>query len=165
MDLEEMEKVHCPCRKCYPSRMPLKSGSATTSTTRAKPATGCNNVTYSVAGEITIRQPQGTKLHQRFFSPGKRLRAPQIHSRIQKLQPHLPFLLRSWCADPYHVAPRNIQRVFVWNDFDNLSAFQSESAHESEPLWRAIEYEAGKPFRDSFKIDDKTGALFQDNPL
>jgi len=33
----------CPCRKCYPSRMPLKS--ATTSTTRANPATGCSNVT------------------------------------------------------------------------------------------------------------------------
>jgi hypothetical protein len=63
------------------------------------------------------------------------------------------------------VAPRNIQRVFVWDDFDNLSAFQLESSHESEPLWRAIEYEAGKPFRDSFKIDDKTGTLFQDNPL
>jgi hypothetical protein len=93
------------------------------------------------------------------------LRAPRIHSRIQELQPHLAFLLRSWCADPYHVAPRNIQRVFVWDDFDNLSASQSESPLESEPLWRAIEYEAGKPFRDSFKIDNKTGTLFQDNPV
>src|SRR5437879_731856 len=44
-----------PCGKCYPSRMPLKS--ATTSTTRANPAKGCNNVTCPVAGEI-IRQPQ-----------------------------------------------------------------------------------------------------------
>src|SRR6266576_2102551 len=44
-----------PCLKCYPSRMPLKS--ATTSTTRANPAKGCN-VTCPVAGEITIRQPQ-----------------------------------------------------------------------------------------------------------
>jgi hypothetical protein len=35
--------------------MPLKS--ATTRTTRANPATGCNNVTCPVAGEITIRQP------------------------------------------------------------------------------------------------------------
>ena len=35
--------------------MPLKS--ATTSTTRANPAKGCN-VTCPVAGEITIRQPQ-----------------------------------------------------------------------------------------------------------
>jgi hypothetical protein len=48
--------VDFPCRKCYPSRMPLKS--ATTSATRANPATGCNNVTCPVAGEITIRQPQ-----------------------------------------------------------------------------------------------------------
>ena len=31
-----------PCLKCYPSRMPLKS--ATTSTTRANPAKGCNNM-------------------------------------------------------------------------------------------------------------------------
>jgi hypothetical protein len=60
---------------------------------------------------------------------------------------------------------RNIQRVFFWDDFDNLSASQSESPRESEPLWRAIEYEAGKPFRNSFKIDDKTGTLFQDDPL
>ena len=43
-------------RKCYPSRMPLKS--ATTSATRANQVTGCNNVTCPVAGEITIRQPQ-----------------------------------------------------------------------------------------------------------
>jgi hypothetical protein len=35
--------------------MPLKS--ATTSTTRANPAKECNNVTFPVAGEITIRQP------------------------------------------------------------------------------------------------------------
>ncbi len=105
------------------------------------------------------------KLHQRFFLPGKRLRAPRIHSRIQKLQPHLSFLLRSWFADPYHVALRSIHWVFVWDDFDNLSAFQSESPHESEPFCRAIDYEAGKPFRDSFKIDDKTGTFFQDNPL
>src|ERR1700675_1763705 len=42
--------------KCYPSRMPLKS--ATTSTSRANPAKGCNNVTCHVAAEITIRQPQ-----------------------------------------------------------------------------------------------------------
>lgn len=67
------------------------------------------------------------KLHQRFFLPGKRLRAPRIHSRILKLQPHLSFLLRSWFADPYHVALRSIHWVFVWDDFDNLSAFQSES--------------------------------------
>ena len=93
------------------------------------------------------------------------LRAPRIHSRIQKLQPHLSFLLRSRFADPYHGALRNIQWVFVWDDFDNLSVFQSESPHESEPLWRTIDYEAGKPFRNSFKIDDKTGTLFQDNPL
>jgi hypothetical protein len=106
-----------------------------------------------------------TKLHQQFFSPGKRLRAPQIHSRIQKLQPHLPLLLRSRFADPYHVALRNIQWVFVWDDFDNLSAFQSESSHESEPFCGAIDYEAGKSFRNSFKIDDKTGTFFQDNPL
>ncbi len=93
------------------------------------------------------------------------LRAPRIHSRIQKLQPHLSFLLRSRFADPYHVALRNIQWVFVWDDFDNLSVFQSESPHESEPLWRTIDYEAGKPFRNSFKIDDKTGTFFQDSPL
>src|SRR3977135_323544 len=55
------------------------------------------------------------------------LRAPRIHSRIQKLQPHLSFLLRSRFADPYHVALRNIQWVFVCDDFDNLSVFQSES--------------------------------------
>jgi aldehyde:ferredoxin oxidoreductase len=36
--------------------MPLKS--ATTITTRANPAKGCNNVRWPVAGEITIRQPQ-----------------------------------------------------------------------------------------------------------
>ena len=36
--------------------MPLKS--ATTSATRASPATACNNVTCPVAGEIKIRQPQ-----------------------------------------------------------------------------------------------------------
>src|SRR5438045_4910833 len=45
-----------PYPKCYPSRMPLKS--ATTSTTRANPAKGYNNATCPVAGEITIRQPQ-----------------------------------------------------------------------------------------------------------
>src|SRR6267154_2955628 len=38
----------CPCRKCYPSRMPLKS--ATTRTTRANPAKACN-VTCPVAGK------------------------------------------------------------------------------------------------------------------
>ncbi len=36
--------------------MPLKS--APPGATRANPATGCNNVTCPVAGEITIRQPQ-----------------------------------------------------------------------------------------------------------
>jgi len=110
-----------------------------------------------------VQGNRGSLAFMRVFERG--LRAPRIHSRIQNLQPHLPFVLRSWCADPYHVAPRNIQWVFVWDDFDNLSAFQPESPHESEPLWRAIEYEAGKPVRDSFKIDDKTGTLFQDNPL
>jgi hypothetical protein len=49
----------------------------------------------------------------------------RIHSKIQKLQPHLPFLLRSWFADPYHLALRTIQWVLVWDDFDNLSTFQS----------------------------------------
>ena len=93
------------------------------------------------------------------------LRAPRIHSRIQKLQPHLSFLLRSRFADPYHVALGNVQRVIVWDDFDNLSAFQSASCHESEPFCRGIDDEAGKPFRNSFKIDDNTGTLFQDNPL
>ena len=53
----------------------------------------------------------------------------------------------------------------VWDDFDNLSPFQSESPYESEPFCRAIDYEAGKPFRNSFKIDDNIGAPFQDNPL
>ncbi len=90
---------------------------------------------------------------------------PQIHNRVQKLQAHLSFLPRSWFADPYHVTLPNVQGVFVWDDFDNLSAFQSESPLESEPFCRAIDYEAGNPFGNSFKIDDKTGALFQDNPL
>ena len=89
----------------------------------------------------------------------------RIHSKIQKLQPHLPFLLRSWFADPYHMALGNVQWVFVWDDFDNLSAFQSASRHESEPFCRGIDDEAGKPFRNSFKIDDNTGTLFHDNPL
>jgi hypothetical protein len=93
------------------------------------------------------------------------LRAPRIHSRIQKLQPHLSFLLRSRFADPYHVALRNIQCVLVWDDLDNLSVFQSESSHESVAFCRAIDYEAGKPFRNSFKIDDKTGTFFTDKPL
>jgi hypothetical protein len=48
----------CPCRKCYPSRMPLKS--AITIAPRASPATGCKNVTCPVAGEITIRQAHVT---------------------------------------------------------------------------------------------------------
>ncbi len=43
----------CPCRKCYPSRMPLKS--ATTSATHAHLATMLHALW---AGEITIRQPQ-----------------------------------------------------------------------------------------------------------
>jgi hypothetical protein len=43
--------------------------------------------------------------------------------------------------------------------------FSRKVPHESEPFSRAIDYEAGKPFRNSFKIDDKTGTLFQDNPL
>jgi len=117
--------------------------------------------------EIGVRippvPPSKSLAFMRVFERG--LRAPRIHSRIQKLQPHLSFLLRSWFADPYHVALRSIHWVFVWDDFDNLSAFQSESPHESEPFCRAIDYEAGKPFRDSFKIDDKTGIFFQDNPL
>jgi hypothetical protein len=53
----------CPCRKCYPSRMPLNS--ATTSATRTNPATGCNNVTCPVAREITIRQPQALRCNLR----------------------------------------------------------------------------------------------------
>jgi hypothetical protein len=62
---------NCPCRKCYPSRMLLKS--ATTSATRANPATGCNNVTCPVAGEITIRQPQVCKTSIRGFESHPRL--------------------------------------------------------------------------------------------
>jgi len=61
--------------------------------------------------------------------------------------------------------PVAFQWVFVWDDFNNLSAFQFASRHESVPFCRAIDYEAGKPFRNSFKIDDKTGTPFQDNPL
>jgi len=101
------------------------------------------------------------KLHQRFFLPGKRLRAPQIHSRIQKLQPGLPFVLRSWFSDPYHVALRNIQWVIVWDDFDYLSAFQSESPHESEPLWRAIEYEAGSLFGIRSRLTTRLAPFFR----
>src|SRR5258708_3573812 len=71
------------------------------------------------------------------------------------------------CSDPglpihYDIAPRNIKRVFVWDDFDNLPGSQSESPHESEPFCRAIDYEAGKPFRNSFKINDKTSTLFSE---
>src|SRR5260370_18343725 len=95
------------------------------------------------------------------MSRGKRLRAPQIHIRIQKLQPRLPFVLRSWFSDPYHVALRNIQWVIVWDDFDYLSAFQSESPHESEPPCRAIKYEAGSLFRIRSRLTTRLAPFFR----
>jgi hypothetical protein len=117
--------------------------------------------------EIGVRippvPPSKSLAFMRVFERG--LRAPRIHSRIQKLQPHLSFLLRSGFADPYHLALGNIKWVFVCDDFDNLSPLKFESPHESEPFWRAIDYQAGKPFRNSFKINHKTGTFFQGNPL
>src|SRR6266853_766806 len=65
-----------------------------------------------------------------------RLRAPRIHSRIQKLQPHLSFLLRSRFADPYRLALGNIKWVFVCDDFDNLSALKFESPHVPRRSWQ-----------------------------
>src|SRR5437879_6637291 len=82
-----------PCLKCYPSRMPLKS--ATTSTTRANPAKGCNNVTCPVAGEITIRQPQAPRSGVCAFSV-RRNRSHSSPHRPTRAKDRLAFTLDLW---------------------------------------------------------------------
>ena len=102
---------------------------------------------------------RGSLAFMRVFERG--LRAPRIHSRIQNLQPHLPFVLRSWCADPHHVAPRNIQWVFVWDDLDNLSAFQSESPHESEPSGELSSMRQGSLFAIRSRLTTRLALFFR----
>jgi len=95
-----------------------------------------------------------TKVHYRFFFDGKTLRAPRIHSRIQKLQPHLPFLLGARLADPDHPAALGVGHVFIEDKFDNLTAPEVETSADTETFFRRIDDEAGESLGLAVQIDD-----------
>src|SRR5882762_9992698 len=88
------------------------------------------------------------------FFDGKRLRAPRIHSRIQKLQPHLPFLLGARFADPDHPAALGAGHVFIEDKFDNLTAPEVETSAHPETFFRRIDDEAGESLCLAVQIDD-----------
>jgi hypothetical protein len=93
------------------------------------------------------------------------VRAPNAGRELNAFQPGFPFLLRTRFAYPYHAAPHYVQWVFVWNDFDNLSASQVESPSHSETVRRTVDDEARKSLFVSARVYNKTGPLVRFFPV
>src|SRR6267142_5351503 len=75
---------------------------------------------------------------------------------LDSFQPDFAFLLGACFADPNHAASHRVERVFIQDDFDYLSAPQLESSAHPEPIVRGIKHKA----RLSFKFEDQAGTPF-----
>jgi len=72
------------------------------------------------------------------------------------LEANFAFLFGPGFGDPNHAASHRVERVLIEDDFDYLSAPQSESSAHPEPIVRGIEHKA----RLSFKFEDQAGTPF-----
>lgn len=105
--------------------------------------------------------PAGVLLAQPLLSSIERLPVTrEVAGSGLVARSYLPFLLRSWFADPYHVAPRNIQRIFVWDDFDNLSASQSESPMSLNPSGELSTMRQGSLFGIRSRLTTRLAPFF-----
>ena len=83
---------------------------------------------------------------------------------LHGLDAHLTFLFGACFADPDNAAANGVQLI-AWNDLDDLSALEMETASEPETFGRAIDTQAGNALRMGAEIDDYTGAFLGDDAL
>lgn len=80
----------------------------------------------------------------------------RFHDSLYGLQANFAFLLGACFADPDYVAAHGGERVLIQDDFDYLTAPQSETSAHPEPIVRRIKHKA----RLSFQIEDQAGTPF-----
>ena len=83
---------------------------------------------------------------------------------LNGLDAYFTFLFGTCFADPDDTAANRVQLI-AWNDLDDLSALEMETASEPETFGRAIDNQAGNTLRMRPEVDDHTGTLFCDDTL